>query len=295
MMKKTLEYLYIFTKLSTSFILLLCILVLGYFLYASYKNQEKSNNDQVDFLNKLNDNAKQLTKLSKKIEITDTTLDEIKKTIQKNLNTNSSEEISFLNKKIEELNTKLESISLNIQEIQSLETFKTKEIKINDNSNLILNKNKTELAKLIFFKFENNLDFSEELSMLQNLNNQKKQHIFEKINLIELQNFRGNVFLKNIFSKELDFFLKENYNNHSSNFFTKSLMKFIAIQPSKTNIIKNNEINILNEISAFLDKKQYKSSYQKVIIINNHEKYFGETINQIKIAIEFEKLIQRVS
>ena len=285
-MKKTLEYLYIFTKLSTSFILLLCILVLGYFLYASYKNQEKSNNDQVNFLNKLNDNAKQLTKLSKKIEITDTTLDEIKKAIQKNLNTNNSEEISFLNKKIEELNTKLESISLNIQEIQSLERFKTKEIKINDSSNLILNKNKTELAKLIFFKFENNLDFSEELSMLQNLNNQKKQHIFEKINLIELQNFRG---------KELDFFLKENYNNHSSNFFTKSLMKFIAIQPSKTNIIKNNEINILNEISAFLDKKQYKSSYQKVIIINNHEKYFGETINQIKIAIEFEKLIQRVS
>ena len=63
-MKKTLEYLYIFTKLSTSFILLLCILVFGYFFYASYKNQEKSNNDQVDFLNKLNDNAKQLTKLS---------------------------------------------------------------------------------------------------------------------------------------------------------------------------------------------------------------------------------------
>ena len=293
MMKKTLEYLYFFTKLSTSFILLLCILVLGYFFYASYKNQEKSNNDQVDFLNKLNDNAKQLTKLSKKIEITDTTLDEIKKAIQNNFN--SSEEISFLNKKIEELNTKLESISVNIQEIQSLETFKTNEIKVDVSSNLILNKNKAELAKLVFFKFENNLDFGKELSMLQNLNNQNKQHIFEKITLIELQNFRGNAFLKNIFSKELDFFLKENINSHSSNFFTKSLMKFIAIKPSKTNIINNNEINILNEISALLDKKQYKSSYQKVIIINNHEKYFGETINQIIIAIEFEKLIQRVS
>ena len=72
-------------------------------------------------------------------------------------------------------------------------------------------------------------------------------------------------------------------------------MKFISIQPSKTNIIKNNEINILNEISVLIDKKQYKSSYQKVIIINNYEKYFGETINQIIIAIEFEKLIQRVS
>jgi len=294
-MKKTLEYLYIFSKLSTSFILLLCILVFGYFFYASFKNQEKSNNDQVELINKLNNNSEKLTKLTKKVEITDTLVDQIKKVTQNFTNTNRFEEINLLNNKIEELNLKLENISVNLKEIQSLNKSKLKNIQADNNSSLILDKNKIEIAKLVISKFENNLDFTEELKILQNLNDQSKQHVFEKINLIKLKNFRGNTFMKNIFSQELDFFLKENFNNNTSNFISKSLMRFVAIEPSKKNTIKNNEINVLNEVSNHLDKKNYKTSHEKIININNYEKYFSETINQIKIFIEFKELIKKVS
>jgi len=294
-MKKTLEYLYIFSKLSTSFILLLCILVFGYFFYASFKNQEKSNNDQVELINKLNNNSEKLTKLTKKVEITDTLVDQIKKVTQNFTNTNRFEEINLLNNKIEELNLKLENISVNLKEIQSLNKSKLKNIQADNNSSLILDKNKIEIAKLVISKFENNLDFAEELKILQNLNDQSKQHVFEKINLIKLKNFRGNTFMKNIFSQELDFFLKENFNNNTSNFISKSLMRFVAIEPSKKNTIKNNEINVLNEVSNHLDKKNYKTSHEKIININNYEKYFSETINQIKIFIEFKELIKKVS
>ena len=294
-MKKTLEYLYIFSKLSTSFILLLCILVFGYFFYASFKNQEKSNNDQVELINKLNNNSEKLTKLSKKIKITDTSVDEIKKVTQNFTNTNRFEEINLLNNKIEELNLKLENNSVNLKEIQSLNKSKLKNVQADNNSSLILDKNKIELAKLVISKFENNLDFTEELKILQNLNDQSKQYVFEKINLIKLKNFRGNTFMKNIFSQELDFFLKENFNNNTSNFISKSLMRFVAIEPSKKNTIKDNEINVLNEVSAHLDKKNYKTSHEKIININNYEKYFSETISQIKIFIEFKELIKKVS
>ena len=82
-MKKTLEYFYIFSKLSTSFILLLCILILGYFFYMSFKNQEKTNNDQAEVINKLNYNSDKITNLSKKIEMTDTFIYEIKKNYKK--------------------------------------------------------------------------------------------------------------------------------------------------------------------------------------------------------------------
>ena len=41
-MKKILDYLYIFSKLSTSFILLICLIVLGYFFFISFQNQENS-------------------------------------------------------------------------------------------------------------------------------------------------------------------------------------------------------------------------------------------------------------
>lgn len=293
-MKKTLEYFYIFSKLSTSFILLLCILILGYFFYMSFKNQEKTNNDQAEVINKLNYNSDKITNLSKKIEMTDTFIYEIKKTTKNNTNIKNSKEIISLNKKIEELNLKLKNLTVNLEEIQTQKKPYPNNIKV-DVPDKILNKNKTELAKLVILKFENNLDFTDEINILQNLNDQSKQNIFEKINLISLNKFRGNSFIKNIFIQEFDLFLKENLNNKLSNFFPKSLMKIISIKPSKINIINNNDIKILNEVTNHLDQKNYKISYQKIINIINYEKYFTETINQIKIFIEFEELINKVS
>ena len=81
-MKKILDYLYIFSKLSTSFILLFILLIFGYFFYVSFKNQEISTNDQLELINKLNQNVESLSKLSKKIEITEGSIDKIKTSIQ---------------------------------------------------------------------------------------------------------------------------------------------------------------------------------------------------------------------
>ena len=155
----------------------------------------------------------------------------------------------------------------------------------------VIDKNKKEIIKLINYKFENNLDFSEELDILQNFTDNNNHHIFEKINLIRLKNFRGNKFLKDIYSHELDLYLKEKFNKNSLNIISKSLMNFIAIEPSKTNNIKNNETILLKEISTLLEEKNYKISYKKIITLDNYETYFKETINQIQIANDFKKLI----
>ena len=294
-MKKALDYLYIFSKLSTSFILLACILVLGYFFYAGFKNQENSKNDQLQLLNILKDNTNKISQISKKISTTDEILDEIKLSINNSSKTNTVEEMVMLNKKVQELYLMIESISLNMEKIQSPETSNDIKINTNESSNIVLNKNKMELAKLVTFKFENNLDYSEELNILENLNDQNKKYIFEKINITKLKNFRGNDFVKNVFSQEMDFFIKESFKKNSNNIISKSLLKLVDIKPSRKNIIKNNEINLLNELSNYIDQKNYKNFYQKIITINNYEKYFNESIDQIKIAIEFEELLQKVS
>ena len=202
-MKKTLEFFYIFSKLSTSFILLACILVLGYFFYAGFKNQENSKNDQLQLLNILKDNTNKISQISKKISTTDEMLDEIKLSINNSSKTDTVEEMVILNKKVQELYLMIESISLNMEEIQSPETSNDIKINTNESSNIVLNKNKMELAKLVTFKFENNLDYSEELNILENLNDQNKKYIFEKINITKLKNFRGNDFVKNVFSQEI--------------------------------------------------------------------------------------------
>ncbi len=291
-MKKTLEYLYIFSKLSTSFILLFSILILGYFFYSSYKNQENAKYNQQDFLNKLNSNAEKLSDLSKKIVSTDSKINELNKLIQNNSNI-TPEQITLLNEKITELYSKIENISVGLESVKSNAPSTINQT--NNKSNIILEKNRKELAELIIFKFENNLDYNEELKILRDLSNQKNQYIFEKINLIQFKNFRGNSFLTNVFSEELEFFIKEKYTHNKNNFIFSSVMKFISIEPSQKNQIKNNEINILKEITNLIDRKQYKKSKEKILSINNYEEYFKESINQIQIIIEFKKLIKEVS
>ena len=294
-MKKALEYLYIFSKFSTSLILLISILVVVYFFYISFKNQEKSTNDQTEiFYEKLNQNSEEIYKVLKKVEITDSALVEIKKLLQKTPEENNLQQINELNIKIIELNSRLESISIDLKEIKTLNNAKQKnESLASNNKSSILEKNKSQIAKLTILKFENNLDFTEELSVLQNLNDAKKNHIFEKINLINLKNYRGNLFLKKTFSKESDIFLKNKIDNN--NVITNSLMELVLVEPSKKNNIKNNEINILKEIIYLLEQKNYNSSYEKISIINDYENYFSNTIKQLKIAMEFIKLIERVS
>ena len=292
-MKKILDYLYIFSKLSTSFILLFILLIFGYFFYVSFKNQEISNSDQLELINKLNQNVENLSKLSKKIEITESSIDIIKTSIQNITNSDQTKEIVSLNKKIEELDLSLKNISLDLQEIKTTNIPVLNKTPTKNNFNSIVENNKKEIILMINYKFENNLDFSEELNILQNLDDIKNQHIYEKINLIRLKNFRGNEFLKDTYSQELDLYLKEKFNKKSHNIITKSLMSFVEIEPSKNNHIKNNETLLLKEISNLLKEKNYKISYTKIITLDNYETYFKETINQIQIANDFKKLINK--
>ena len=292
-MKKTLDYLYIFSKLSTSFILLFLLFILGYFFYVSFKNQEVSNNDQLELINKLNQNVQKLSKLSEKIEITENSLDEIKISIQNIANSDQSKEVILLNKKFEELDLSLKNISDNLKEINTINISESNKTLSNNILSPVTNKNKKDIIRLTIYKFENNLDFTEELNILQSFKNNNNQHIFEKIDLIRLKNFRGNEFLKDIFSQELDLYLKEKFNKNSSNFISKSIMKFVVIEPSKKNTIKNNETLVLKEINTFLEEKNYKMSYKKIITIDNYETYFTETINQIQIANDFKELINK--
>ena len=290
-MKKILDYLYILSKLSTSFILLFILLIFGYFFYISFKNQEISNSDQIELINKLNQNVESLSKLSKKIEITESSIDQLKTSIQNIIKSDQSIEVVSLNKKIEELDLRQKNILDNLQDIKKLNISES--IKVPPNNILIpvIDKNKKEIINLINYKFENNLDFTEELDILQNFDDSNNQHIYEKINLIRLKNFRGNEFLKNIYSQELDIYLKEKFNQNSLNIISKSLMSFVKIKPSKTNNIKNNETLLLKEISTLLEEKNYKTSYTQIITLDSYETYFKETINQIQIANDFKELI----
>ena len=290
-MKKALDYLYIFSKLSTSFILLFILIILGYFFYISFKNQEISNNDQSELINKLNQNVENLSRLSKKMETTENSLDQLKTSIQNISNPDQYKEVVLLNKKIKELDLGLQNILVDLQEIKTVNISESNKDPSNNILIPVIDKNKKEIIRIINYKFENNLDFTEELDILQNFGDSNNQYIYEKINLIRLKNFRGSEFLKHTYSQELDLYLKEKFNKKSLNIISKSLMSFVAIEPSKTNEIKNNETLLLKEISTLLEEKNYKTFYTQIITLDSYETYFKETINQIQIVNDFKELI----
>ena len=198
-----------------------------------------------------------------------------------------------LNKKIQELDLGIKNILIDLEEIKTSNISKLNKDPSNNILTPVIDKNKKEMVVLINYKFENNLDFTDELDILQRFDDSSNQHIYEKINLIRLKNFRGSIFLKDTYSQELNIYLKEKFNRNSLNIITKSLMSFIEVEPSKTNNIKNNETLLLKEISILLEEKNYKTSYTKIITLDNYETYFKETINQIQIANDFKKLINK--
>ena len=69
--EKTLEYFYIF-KIKHIFILLICLIVLGYF-FISFQNQENSKNEQEDMI-KLEENSKIISNIVTKISTNDIVL-----------------------------------------------------------------------------------------------------------------------------------------------------------------------------------------------------------------------------
>ena len=151
-MKKIVDFLYIFSKLSTSFILLLILLIFGYLFYISFKNQEVSNNDQSELINKLNQNVQNLSKLSKKIEITESSLNQLKNSIQNISKSDQSTEVVLLNKKIEELDLGLKNILVDLQEIKTSNNSESNQVLSNNILTPVINKNKKEIIKLINYK-----------------------------------------------------------------------------------------------------------------------------------------------
>ena len=99
--------------------------------------------------------------------------------------------------------------------------------------------------------------------------------------------------MQDTYSEELNLYLKEKFNKNSLNIISKSLMSFVTIEPSKTNTINNNETLLLKEIRALIEEKNYKTSYTRIITLDNYKTYFKETINQIQIANDFKTLINK--
>ena len=189
-MTKITEYFYIFSKLTTSLVLFLIIIVMGYAFFKSYQGIDDNNVNLENKISSLSSdvmiNYNNFEKIAEKINDTDKSIDEIKKILlQQDNNTKNvsyKEDIENLIKLNGELQKQVDEITLNLKNADN---------KVNADSGSVESRQVHALIKLIFTKYENGESVRNEILLLKDLLQPNKEEIFEKISLLELKKFYG--------------------------------------------------------------------------------------------------------
>ena len=293
-MTKITEYFYIFSKLTTSLVLFLIIIVMGYAFFKSYQGIDDNNINLENKISSLSSdvmlNYNNFEKIVKKINDTDKSIDEIKKILlQKDTDTknaNYKEDIENLIKLNEELQKQVDKLTLNLKNIDN---------EVNTDSRSIESRQIPTLIKLIFIKYENGESVRNEILLLEDLLQPNKEEIFEKISLLELKKFYGFKNLEKIFDDSAREFVKTKFAKNNQNYVINFLLKFVSIQPSNLTIYENEDLNILMRAKKNLEIGNIQQSLDQIFLIKENDIFFTEWVEQVKIYLEFKSLIEKVS
>ena len=293
-MTKITEYFYIFSKLTTSLVLFLIIIVMGYAFFKSYQGIDDNNVNLENKISSLSSdvmlNYNNFEKIVKKINDTDKSIDEIKKILlQKDTDTknaNYKEDIENLIKLNEELQKQVDKLTLNLKNIDN---------EANNDSRSIESRQIPTLIKLIFIKYENGESVRNEILLLEDLLQPNKEEIFEKISLLELKKFYGFKNLEKIFDNSAREFVKTKFAKNNQNYVINFLLKFVSIQPSNLTIYENEDLNILMRAKKNLEIGNIQQSLDQILLIKENDMFFTEWAEQVNIYLEFKSLIEKVS
>ena len=293
-MTKITEYFYIFSKLTTSLVLFLIIVVMGYAFFKSYQGIDDNNVNLENKISSLSSdvmfNYNNFEKIVKKINDTNKSIDEIKKIfLQEDTdtkNTNYKEDIENLIKLNEELQKQVDKLTLNLKNIDN---------EVNTDSRSIESRQIPTLIKLIFIKYENGESVRNEILLLEDLLKPNKEEIFEKISLLELKKFYGFKNLEKIFADSAGEFVKKKFAKNNQNYVINFLLKFVSIQPSNLTIYENEDLNILMRAKKNLEIGNIQQSLDQILLIKENDMFFTEWVEQVKIYLEFKSLIEKVS
>ena len=293
-MTKITEYFYIFSKLTTSLVLFLIIIVMGYAFFKSYQGIDDNNVNLENKISSLSSdimiNYNNFEKIVKKINDTDKSIEEIKKILlQQDMDTKNvdyKKDIENLIKLNEELQKQVDKLTLNLKNINN---------EVNNDSRSIESRQIPTLIKLIFIKYENGESVRNEILLLEDLLKPNKEEIFEKISLLELKKFYGFKNLEKIFDDSAREFVKTKFAKNNQNYVINFLLKFVSIQPSNLTIYENEDLNILMRAKKNLEIGNIQQSLDQILLIKENNMFFTEWVEQVKIYLEFKSLIEKVS
>ena len=293
-MKNFFTYFYVFSKLTISSILLICLIGTLYILYLNYQKEDIISNNQINIETELqkniNINSELINSLSSELKLTQSTLKEINENIKSISNQNNNKDFSNLNESIKNLNDNFNLLSSEIENIKN-ENSKVSIIKTPDQDQ-IFNSNKNKIIKLILLKYENNLIFDQELEYLKTTLSQKNK--IEKLLVLSTKKFKGYDYLNSIFNKELNSYLKKIINKKPDSFFSKIILPYIEVSPSSENKLNDDLILKIKEIKINLDNRDIENAFKIMKNINDYENIFKLSSNEIIKYLDFKNELIRL-
>ena len=288
-MKKFFDSFYLLSKFSLSFVLLICILFLIYLLYVNYQDEEKTSKIQLELENELraniNENSEFIKNISNEILETKTALINIEKIIKENSKKESEVDLTAINESIDTLNKNFNSLSSDISSLKN----KKKENLSNKNPELI-NQSINEIIELIKIKYENSVNFDNELMYLESILENDKIPVLEKLSILKNKKYKGHMFLENQFNDEVNLYLKS-IMNKNNNFLNKIFLPYINLSPSSENKIIDERILILDEIKFNIKNRNINKAYYSMNKIEKYEMFFQVSSNEMKNYNDFIKAL----
>ncbi len=292
-MKNLLQNIYIFSKLSVSFILIFIIILLIYLFYVSYtsisnqENAETKNNK--DLVNSINLNSSKIEKIEVLINENNSKLAGIMDLLNSNDQNNESDLIlNDIQKDFNDIKLELEKLKNAFQE-ENISKDNSASISNYNNSDY---NNKENTVQLIKFKFENGQSYSEELELLLQLIGTKNTPIIEKLYLINNNRFVGNKTLMLHLKKETDIYIANNFVKRNK--IVNIILPYIKIEPSKKKKLSDKRLIALDNIYKQIQNKNYSKSIDLINSIDKETKYFKLTLNQLAIAFDFDSTIGKI-
>ena len=279
---------YLHTKLTTTIIMFITVLFLGYLLVKSYKvNNEESYiitiDDKINALSQSIENySQQLISINQKASNNEKSLSLLNETLNNNFADAKFDKFLKKNQNLQEQITNLAN---------SINSSENTIIKYNENKGV--NNTVSNLINLIELKYENGSNINSELLLLQNqIHDDSKKAYLEKLFILSDQKFIGIVNLQNQFERLMREYLNDYYKKKNNNLFINYLINFFYIEPNYNSNFKDETLKRFSIIKNKLYEKDIKSSLEYLSLIDDSDIYFNSWIEEAKNYVDFNENIR---
>ena len=286
-MKKIIENFYIFSKLSTSIVLVLVLFFMGYLLYRSYSsiNNESSKNDEeiLSIVSLIKENQSQILALSNEFNTKFKNLEKISEILN-----NNDFDKEGLNLKIEDINNNINILKNDLIGIQDkIEKVSNNSVAYNDDSATI-----EDIKKILFIKFLNNSNLDEELNLLSEIISNENAHYLDKILILKNKLDFDYQNLTNEYKSIRNLYLKENIVDKKSNYLVKIIIPIIDIKPSNKSSFRNKDLSIFKDTKELLNNKKFSESIERLKSLKFQEEYLDDFIYKVSIYADFKNTLE---